>query len=82
MDFELTDEQKLIESQIREVCAEYSDEYWRKKDERHEFPHEFYRELADGGWFGLTIPEEYGGQGYGIQEGMVVQREITWSGSG
>lgn len=82
MDFELTDEQRLIKSQIREVCADYGDEYWREKDERHEFPYEFYRELADGGWFGLTIPEEYGGQGYGIQEGMIVQQEITRSGSG
>jgi len=64
MDFELSDEQRLIRSEIQDLCDQFGDEYWREKDMQHEFGWEFYEEFADGGWCGVTIPEEYGGQGY------------------
>ncbi len=82
MDFELTEEQRLIRRQIRELCAEFGDDYWREKDLNHEFAWEFFDAFAEGGWCGVTIPEEYGGQGYGVQEASLVQQEIARSGAG
>ena len=81
MDFELSDEQKLIRDEIRNLCDQFGDEYWREKDAEHEFAWEFYEEFADGGWCGVTIPEEYGGQGYGVQEASIIQQEIARSGA-
>jgi len=81
MDFELTEEQRLIQQQIRELCADFGDEYWREKDANHEFAWEFFETFAEGGWCGVTIPEEYGGQGYGVQEAAIVQQEIAASGA-
>ncbi|MFW6045642.1 MAG: acyl-CoA dehydrogenase family protein [Natronomonas sp.] len=81
MDFELDDEQALIRREIRTLCADFGDEYWRRKDARGEFAHEFYETFADGGWCGVTIPEDYGGQGYGVQEASLIQQEIARSGA-
>lgn len=82
MDFQLTDEQRLIRRQIRELCDEFGDEYWRRKDQNHEFGWEFFDEFAAGDWCGVTIPVEYGGQGYGVQEASIIQQEIARSGAG
>jgi acyl-CoA dehydrogenase len=82
MEFELSEEQRLVRSQLRELCDEFGDDYWREKDRRHEYPEEFFEAFADAGWCGLTIPEEYGGQGYGVLEAALVQQEIARSGGG
>lgn len=71
-----------IRQAIRQICSKYDDEYWLEHDESHEFPWDFYNAIADGGWLGLTIPEEYGGGGLGVQEVCVVEQEISASGAG
>ena len=45
-----------------------------EKDQAHEFPQEFYDAIANGGWLGMTIPEEYGGHGLGITEATLLAR--------
>jgi acyl-CoA dehydrogenase len=81
MDFTLTEEQRLIREQMRELCADFGDDYWREKDMNHEYPADFFAAFADGGWCGITIPQEYGGEGYGVQEAALVQQEIARSGA-
>ena len=81
MDFRLTEEQRLIRRQMRKLCAEFGDDYWRERDRKEEFPWEFFEAFADGGWCGITVPEAYGGQGYGVQEAALVQGEIARSGA-
>ena len=51
------------------LCKAFPDEYWMEHDESNEFPWEFYNAVAEGGWLGLTIPEEYGGGGLGRHRG-------------
>ncbi len=48
MDFELTDAQQEIVQQIRVMGQKFPDEYWREKDARAEFPHDFDAEVARG----------------------------------
>jgi acyl-CoA dehydrogenase len=38
--------------------------------------------MADGGWLGLTMPEEYGGAGLGVTEAMVMMHEVASHGGG
>ena len=66
---------------VRQICAKFPDEYWRHCDEAHEFPWDFYRAFADGGWVGIAIPEEYGGGGAGITEASILLEEIAASGA-
>lgn len=71
-----------LRSAIRKVCAQFGDSYWREHDEKHEFPWEFYRAVAEGGWIGIAIPEEFGGGGGGITEASILMEEIAASGAG
>ena len=58
---ELTDEQQLIRGTVREFVDEEVRDGVREADERQEFPEEVWDDLAELGFAGLTVPEEYGG---------------------
>lgn len=78
----LTEEQQLVRRSIRDLCEEFGDEYWREKDRNAEYPHEFVDLLAEHGWLGILIPEEYGGVGMTTSEVAVMMEEIAGSGGG
>jgi acyl-CoA dehydrogenase len=82
VDFELTDDQTTIRKAIAELAGKFDDRYWMEKDLAHEFPTEFYDALANGGWLGITTPEEYGGHGFGITEASIILEEVARSGGG
>ncbi|MCZ4586161.1 acyl-CoA/acyl-ACP dehydrogenase [Rhodococcus opacus] len=82
MDFELTDDQQTIRKAVAELAAKFDDTYWLDKDQAHEFPTEFYDAFAQGGWLGITTPEEYGGSGFGITEASILLEEVAASGAG
>ena len=82
MDFELTEDQVVIREAVAALMKHFDDRYWMEKDQAHEFPAEFYQTMADGGWLGITIPEEYGGHGLGITEASLVLEEVSRSGGG
>jgi acyl-CoA dehydrogenase len=80
MSFDLTEDQELIRKSVAELAGKFDDHYWMEKDQAHEFPREFYDAIAQGGWLGMTIPEEYGGHGLGITEATLLLEEIARSG--
>ncbi|RZT88965.1 acyl-CoA dehydrogenase [Pseudonocardia sediminis] len=75
------DPYKDIREGVRDVCRQFGSEYWQKHDREHEFPWDFYRAMADGGWIGIAIDEEYGGGGTGISEAAVLMEEVAASGA-
>ena len=79
---EFSEEQRLIQREIRRLCDEFEPEYWREKDRRAEYPMEFVETVAEHGWLGTVIPEEYGGAGLDPLEAAIVLEEITASGAG
>ena len=81
MDFGDNEIYEAIREGVRRVCADFPDEYWSEKDTNHEFPWDFYEKVAEGGWIGLAIPEEFGGGGKGITEASIVLEEIAASGA-
>ncbi|HBP14653.1 MAG: acyl-CoA dehydrogenase family protein [Pseudomonadota bacterium] len=81
MDFETTDEHQLIRDAIGKICTDFPDEYWSKCDSEHLFPWDFYNALAEAGWIGIAIPEQYGGSGRGITEASIVLEEVAASGA-
>jgi acyl-CoA dehydrogenase len=82
MDFALTENQEAIRDAIQKICADFDDAYWLKKDREGGFPHDFHKAMADAGWLGICIPEEYGGSGLGIVEAAIMMRTIAESGAG
>ncbi|KLL12442.1 acyl-CoA dehydrogenase family protein [Protofrankia coriariae] len=81
MDFTEAEDLRLIRDAIRSICGKFDDEYWAERDARHEFPWDFYTALAEGGWIGIAIPEEYGGGGRGLLEASVILEEVAASGA-
>ncbi len=81
MEFEVSEEHRLIRDAVQKVCADYPDEYWAEKDEAHEFPWDFYNAMAEAGWIGIAIPEAYGGSGRGVTEASIVLEEVAASGA-
>jgi acyl-CoA dehydrogenase len=81
MDFELSATQQEIVAGVRALAARFDDAYWRGKDERGEFPHDFYDAFAKAGYLGIAIPERYGGSGLGITEAALMMREVASAGA-
>ena len=81
MDFALSANQESIRDAIGKICSRFDDSYWLKKDKEGGYPADFHRALADAGWLGICIPEEYGGSGLGILEAALMMRTISESGA-
>ncbi len=75
------DDLEAIREGVRKVCSKFDDAYWRTHDQDHEFPWDFYNLMAEGGWVGIAIPEEWGGGGRGITEAAAVLEEVAASGA-
>ena len=74
IDFELTDEQKLI----RETARDFSDKEIapraRENDRNEHFDTELVKKMADMGFLGAIVPEEYGGRGVDyLTYGLIVE---------
>ena len=69
-----------IRDAVRQLCAEFPDEYHRKVDEKRGYPEAFVDALTKAGWLAAMIPTEYGGSGLGLSEATVVMEEINRSG--
>jgi acyl-CoA dehydrogenase len=82
MDFALTEQQELIRKEVATLARSFSPDYWLEKDRKAEYPSEFVRAFADGGWLGAIVPEEYGGSGLGVTEAALVLHEICAAGAG
>ncbi len=82
MDFTPNEDHEAIAAAVDAVCSQFDDQYWSHKETAHEFPWEFYEQMAAGGWVGIAIPEQYGGGGQGITEGALVLNRVAASGAG
>ena len=82
MNFSFTPEQEAIREAVTRVCASFDAHYWLEKDRHGGFPLDFHQALADAGWLGVCMPEQYGGAGLGIMEAAIVVQAISESGAG
>ncbi|MEO8625314.1 MAG: acyl-CoA dehydrogenase family protein [Candidatus Limnocylindrales bacterium] len=63
MDFALTDENKLVQSSVRDFAANEIEPHIREWDARHEVHREVFTRMGELGFLGAPIHEEYGGAG-------------------
>src|SRR5579884_2920671 len=73
----LKDPYQHLREQIRAVCAEFPDAYWRDLDARRAYPEEFVRALTRAGWLSALIPKTYGGLGLSLAEASVILEEVN-----
>lgn len=77
-----TAEKERIRAAIARICAAFDDAYWLARDRDGGFPEDFYRAVAEGGWLGIAMPEDYGGSGLGIADAAVMMQAVAQSGAG
>ena len=82
MNFSMTPDQEQIREAIDKVCAPFDADYWLRKDREGGFPSDFHQALADAGWLGIAMPEEFGGSGLGISEAALMMHTISATGAG
>ena len=81
MDFELTEEQKMLQTMAHDFCTKEIEPYAAEWDETGEFPYETIKKMADAGLYSVHFPEKYGGSGDELSFIIVVE-EISRGSAG
>ncbi|HKQ25304.1 MAG TPA: acyl-CoA dehydrogenase family protein [Burkholderiales bacterium] len=82
MDFSFSPDQLAIKDAITKLCARFDAQYWLERDRHGGFPEDFYRTVAESGWLGIAMPQQYGGAGLGITEAALMMQAVAESGAG
>ncbi|MBA2360315.1 MAG: acyl-CoA dehydrogenase family protein [Actinobacteria bacterium] len=77
MNLDLTEEQELLRSTVRDFARERIAPIAEELDREHRFPYDLVRELAELGLMGMTIPEDYGGAGADTVSYALAVEELT-----
>jgi acyl-CoA dehydrogenase len=78
MNFDFSDDQKMLKDQARKFLTEKCPTKVVRKILESDEPYDkaLWKQIADMGWLGTAIPEEYGGLGLGHLELCVVAEEL------
>ncbi|HBA27472.1 MAG TPA: acyl-CoA dehydrogenase [Nitrospinae bacterium] len=76
MNFELTEDQKLIKDTVRKFAEEEIVPVARENDIKEHFPIEIIKKMASLGFLGAPIPEKYGGAGLDFISDAIIFEEI------
>jgi len=71
-----TPERMALREAVKALCDHFDDDYWSDLDTTHTFPHAFAAAVAEGGWLGIAMPQEYGGSGLGVTEAAIMMQTI------
>jgi alkylation response protein AidB-like acyl-CoA dehydrogenase len=74
-------EETLLREAVFGICSDFGPTYIREKVDRGEPPTELWAALAEKGYLGVNIPEEYDGGGRGMTELAAVGEEIARAGT-
>ena len=77
MNFELTDDQKMIKDSVADFAQKNILPNRMIWDEDQIFPRELFSEMGKIGLMGMLVPEEYGGAGLGYVEYKIAIEEIS-----
>jgi alkylation response protein AidB-like acyl-CoA dehydrogenase len=73
MNFELSDEQKDVQNAAREFAqGEFDPDLALELDQEGKFPESLWKKATRLGFIGIHYPEEFGGQGLGFFENLLV----------
>jgi alkylation response protein AidB-like acyl-CoA dehydrogenase len=76
MDFELSDEQQQLKSEVRRFGENEIEPVAKEYDREEKYPHEVIDEAAEMGLLGAQIPLEYGGAGYSTLDVAIIIEEL------
>ncbi|MBU4278255.1 MAG: acyl-CoA dehydrogenase family protein [Proteobacteria bacterium] len=77
MNFDLSEEHKLIQETARRFALQEMAPLAKECDRQEKYPRELVRRAAEIGLVGPTIPEEYGGPGFGFLEQALIVEQMA-----
>ena len=77
MDFELTDEQKLVQETAREFAQNDIAPTLVEEESRHEFQTDRVARMGELGFFSCALPEDLGGTGFGFMESVLMAEQVA-----
>lgn len=77
MDFELSEDHRMLQQSIREFAEEQVAPGAEERDQAAKMPQELIDQVAELGLFGICIPEKYGGAGMDTLSSCLVVEEIS-----
>ncbi|HDL17748.1 MAG TPA: acyl-CoA dehydrogenase [Bacteroidetes bacterium] len=77
MDFELTEEQKMVQQTARSFAQEVLAKTVAERDAEERFPYDEVKQMAELGFMGIAVPEEYNGSGLDIVSYAVMIEELA-----
>src|SRR3954451_5955660 len=78
LDFDLTEEQRLLEQSVREWAAREVAPKIRELDREHRFDRNILPQMAELGLLGCSVPAEYGGAGMDYISLGLVSEELEY----
>lgn len=75
--FELSEEQKLIRDTARDFAEGFLSKYATQIDREKKIPAEVIKQLAELGFWGVLVPEEFGGAGLNVFSLALILEEIS-----
>ena len=76
IDFELTDEQRLVRETARDFADREIVPRARENDRNEHFDTELVQKIADMGFLGAIVPEEYGGRAVDYRTYALIVEEV------
>lgn len=77
MQFGLTDEQKMMQDMARDFAQKEIVPTLKEDELNHTFRPELVKKMANLGFFGCALPEEYGGNGCGFFESVLLAEQLA-----
>jgi alkylation response protein AidB-like acyl-CoA dehydrogenase len=77
LDFNLSEEQQLLQKTVREFAETELGPHAREWDEKQEFPRQVFTKLGEMGLMGVVWPPEYGGSGLTALDYAIVMEELA-----
>ncbi|QCR23635.1 acyl-CoA dehydrogenase family protein [Pontibacter sp. SGAir0037] len=77
MEFNTSENQRMISEMIRDFGSRHIKPYMRAWDESQEFPVNVFKQLGELGLMGVLVPAEYGGAGFGYLEYVTAIAELA-----
>jgi glutaryl-CoA dehydrogenase (non-decarboxylating) len=77
MILELNEEQRMVQEQARRFAEKEIAPTMEQDEKEHRFRPELVKKMGELGFLGCAIPEEYGGNGMGFLESVIMAEQIA-----
>jgi hypothetical protein len=77
IDFELTDDMKMLKQSVRDFAVAEILPNVMKYDEAQEFPESIVHKMGELGFLGVAIPSEFGGAGLSLVHFVIIMEELS-----